>query len=151
MHAEPGKRYLVDVNGQPFFIHGDTAWSIEVQLTRPQIRTYLDDRQAKGFTALMFQAIEHEFSSQSPRWKNAEGNLPFTSDGKFGSRVEAYWQLLDFIIAEANRRGMVCIVNPAYLGFGGGSQGWTKELQAASNDRPESYGMFLGAAIAAVA
>ena len=143
MHAEPGKRYLVDVNGQPFFIHGDTAWSIAVQLTRPQIRTYLDDRQAKGFTALIFEAIEHEFSSQSPHWKNAEGNLPFTSDGNFSSRVEAYWQVVDLIIAEANRRGMVCIVNPAYLGFGGGSQGWTEELQAASNADLQSYGTFL--------
>ena len=131
LHVEAGKRHLVNARGQPFFIHGDTPWSIEVQLTRPQILAYLDDRQAKGFTALMFQAIEHEFSSQAPPWKNAEGHQPFSSDGNFGARVEAYWQLLDFVIAEANRRSIVCIVHPAYLGFGGGNEGWSEEVQAA--------------------
>ncbi len=143
MRVEAGKRHLVNARGQPFLIHGDTPWSIEVQLTRPQILAYLDDRQAKGFTALMFQCMEHEFSSQDPPWKNAEGHQPFSTAGSFGARVEAYWQLLDFVIAEANQRSIVCIVHPAYLGFGGGNEGWSKEVQQASEADLHAYGAFL--------
>jgi hypothetical protein len=141
--ARPGLRYLVDAMNRPFMLHGDTPWSIGAQLSRSQVITYLDDRRDKGFNAIMFNAVEHEFTSQSPRWKNAEGNVPFSPDGNFGARVEAYWQLIDFIVDEANRRGIVCLCFPAYLGFGGGSQGWTSELLAESKADLADYGAWL--------
>ena len=124
-------------------LHGDTPWSIGVQLTRAQIATYLDDRQAKGFNAIMFNAVEHEFSSQSPRWRNVEGNVPFSPDGNFGTRVDAYWQLIDLVVNEANRRGIVCLMFPAYLGYGGGSQGWTSEVLAESIADLSAYGVWI--------
>ncbi len=65
------------------------------------------------------------------------------SAGNFGAPVEAYWQLVDHVINEANRRGMVCVVHPAYLGYGGGSQGWTSEVLAESNTDLHSYGVWL--------
>jgi hypothetical protein len=114
-----------------------------VQLTRSQITTYLDDRQTKGFNAIMFSAVEHEFSSQTPPWKNAEGNVPFSPQGNFGTRLDPYWQLIDYIIAEANQRGIVCIVHPAYLGYLGGSQGWTAEVLAESTSDLFNYGAWL--------
>jgi hypothetical protein len=91
----------------------------------------------------MFEAIEHEFSSQTPRYRNAEGNVPFAPMTNFSSRVEAYWQLVDYIISGANQRGIVCIVHPAYLGFGGGSQGWTAEVLAETNANLQNYGAWL--------
>ncbi len=39
-----GKRYLEDAAGQPFLIHGDTAWSLIAQLAREDAEAYLQDR-----------------------------------------------------------------------------------------------------------
>lgn len=150
---ESGKRYIVDSAGGPFFIHGDTPWSIEVQLTHSQIDTYLNDRQAKGFTAILFEAMEHLFSSQSPPWRNAQsGAIPFTSTTSsscsWTSRVETYWQTVDYIVAGARARGMACFITPAYLGFGGGSggsgdQGWNGAVMNATATDLQAYGAFL--------
>lgn len=136
-------RYLVDAKDEPFLLHGDSPWSISVQLTREQILTYLDTRQAQGFTALLFSAVEHEFSSQWPRWRNVEGEVPFRPQGNFGAPLEPYWQLIDFVVEQANQRGMVCIVQPAYLGYAGGSQGWTAEVLAESRNDLRRYGQWL--------
>ncbi len=112
-------------------------------MNNSQITTYLNDRQSKGINAILFNAIEHHFSSQSPPWLNATGSLPFNPYSDFASRVADYWQVIDYIVSEANARGIVCIINPAYLGFGGGQEGWTAELQAESATDLASYGAWL--------
>ena len=53
LHTEAGKHYLVDAQGKPFLIHGDTAWSLMVQLTDAEVDQYLDDRKAKGFNTIL--------------------------------------------------------------------------------------------------
>ncbi len=153
LRIEPGKRYLLDSAGRPFFIHGDTPWSIEAQLTHAQIDTYLNDRASKGFTALLFQCMEHYFSSQTPPWRNAQSSIdPFTtttaSSCSWTSRVETYWQTMDYIVGGAKSRGMVCFITPAYLGFGGGAggssdQGWNGAVVNANAADLQSYGAFL--------
>jgi Protein of unknown function (DUF4038) len=57
--VETGKRYLVDAAGKPFFINGDSPWSLMVQLTREQADQYLEDRRLKGMNAVMAELIEH--------------------------------------------------------------------------------------------
>lgn len=132
---------LIDQAGSPFMLHGDACWSICVQLTRAQIDTYLNNRQAKGFTALLFNLIESVNSSQSPRYRNAEGNDPFTTMTDFTTPNDAYWQLIDYIFAGAKARGMVCIVNPAYLGLF--DEVWGNQVNGSSDGALQSYGVFL--------
>lgn len=146
-------RHLTKPDGTPFFVHGDTPWSIEVQLTHAQVDTYLNDRAAKGFTALLFEAMEHLFSSQTPPWRNAQSGVdPFTtttaSSCSWTSRVESYWQTVDYIVAGAKSRGMACFITPAYLGFGGGAggsgdQGWNGAVVNANAADLQAYGAFL--------
>ena len=136
-------RYLQDALAAPFFVHGDACWSIEVQLTRTQIDTYLNDRQTKGFTALVFEAMEHYFSDNTPVWSNREGNTPFTDMADFSTTNESYWQLVDYIVAGAKARDMVCIINPAYAGWQGGSEGWNTTTQAQNATQLQNYGTFL--------
>lgn len=154
LKVSPDKRYFVGANGRPFLIIGDAAWSLEVQLTRQQIEIYLNDRQAKGYTAVVFECMEHRFSSNTPIWQNAEGNIPFitmtASSATFESQVNAYWQLVDYVVNTCLARGLLCLIFPAYLGFNGGAglatdEGWNGAVQAASSGNLQSYGAFLGA------
>lgn len=136
-------RYLVDANGRPFLIHGDTGWSIAVQLTTAQIDTYLDARRSQGFTAILFNAIEHYFSSQSPAYQNVSGIEPFTSTTDWSVQTEAYWTRVDYIVNGCKTRNMACFIAPGYLGYGGGSEGWTSEVNSNTTGHLQSYGAFL--------
>lgn len=109
---------------------------------------YLDDRQRRGFNGILFNVIEHFFSSNKPFYRNAEGHDPFAPMTHFASSNAAYWQLVDYVVDGCARRGIVCLLAPAYLGFGGGSsspndQGWNSEVNAASNAELQRYGAFL--------
>lgn len=149
-------RYLEEPNGSAFFIHGDTPWSIVVQLGQTgspsQLKTYMDTRHAQGFNTIMFNMIEHYFSSQTPFYEDVAGNVPFVGMDHdtvdFSQPVEAYWARVDTIFDEALLRGMLIIAFPAYLGFGGGAnspndQGWDSAVDAASNANLQAYGVFL--------
>jgi hypothetical protein len=136
-------RYLIQANGTPFFIHGDTPWSIVVQLTEAQINTYLYDRAAKGINAIMFNAIERKFSSQSPAYRTVGGYDPFTSMTDFASPNENYWKVVDYIVNKALELNILCIINPAYWGYGGGSEGWWTELNAETAGDLQTFGTFL--------
>ena len=41
VHVSENNRYLEDAGGNPFLLHGDTAWSIILQLTREEAEEYL--------------------------------------------------------------------------------------------------------------
>ncbi len=137
-------RYLETARGGPFLMNGDTPWSIAVQLTHAQIDTYLDDRKAKGFNAILFNMIEHYHSSQSPAYENAQSSAnPFTTMTDFSSPNETYWTTVDYIVNGCKDREMICMAQPAYLGFNGGSQGWDSEVDAESDADLEDYGEWL--------
>ena len=54
-----GGRYLVDQDGKPFLVVGDSAWSLIVQLGDADIDRYLEDRQKRGFNSIIVSLIEH--------------------------------------------------------------------------------------------
>src|SRR5690606_38242971 len=59
VEAGPGLRHLVDAEGKPFFLHGDAAWSLIAQLNDDDAATYLEDRRARGFNAVLVNLLEH--------------------------------------------------------------------------------------------
>ncbi len=148
LRVHASRRFLVDSAGQPFFLHADASWSIAVQLTRAQIDDYLDDRQRRGFNGILFNVIEHYFSSNRPFYLNVEANDPFVPMTRFTSPNPAYWQLVDYVVEGCARRGIVCLLAPAYLGVGGGSsspndEGWDSEVNNARDADLQRYGVFL--------
>lgn len=142
LHVGGGKRYLVDATDTPFFVNGDTPWSLIVQLTREQVDEYLEDRRAKGVNTILVNLIEHEFAADPP--KNAYGEGPFTTPGDFGTPNERYFDHADYVINKAAQSGILVMLTPAYVGYGGGSQGWYRELQANGTAKLRGYGQYLG-------
>ena len=95
----------------------------------------------------MFEAIERLYSSQSPPYKNALGEQPFTllSPVSWTSRVEAYWAHVDYIVNAAKARGIACFITPAYMGFGNNTNGdgWVTDTDAAIAADLQNYGAYL--------
>jgi hypothetical protein len=146
-HAFPlavkrGKRYLVDAAGRPFLIHGDTAWSLIAQLTREDVVLYLDDRRARGFNTLLVNLIEHAFATNAPA--NAYGEPPFLTPGDYSTPNGAYFRHADWVLRRAAERGLLVLLTPSYLGWGGGSSGWYDAMAANGTAPLRRYGEYLG-------
>jgi hypothetical protein len=143
-------RYLVQANGTPFLLVGDGLWELEVMArSTADVDTILANRAAKGDTAFIMEAFEHEYSDNTPKWAMASNSaIPFTTTANDGtmswtSRTAAYWTFVEYIVAKAKALGMAVIINPCYMGLGG-SDGWLTALGAAADSDLDSYGAFFG-------
>ena len=142
LRVSADRRHLEDQEGRPFMVVGDTAWSLVAQLSSDDIERYLDDRARRGFNAVIVNLIEHKFASNAPATRH--GVAPFLSQGDFKRPNPAYFDFAYRAIAHAARRGVSVWLCPAYLGWGGGDEGFFKEIKAAGPDALRSYGEFVG-------
>lgn len=71
-------RYLIDAQGSPFPIFGDSAWWAAFNLSVTDQNTYLADRLAKGFNSTLLTSIEHNGTLNKPPL-DFVSNLPFTN------------------------------------------------------------------------
>ncbi len=148
--AGPTGRYLVGADGQPVFVNGDTAWSILVSVSMGDATLYLDDRRARGFNAVIVNAIEHLFAPDPPR--TIDGIEPFQRPGDLTVPNEAYFGRIDRLLELARERGITVFLAPLYLGyhdphypgFGGRAEGWHGEVLDGGPKACRSYGAYLG-------
>ena len=135
-------RYVVDQNNRPFFINGDTAWSLIVQLSQTNAGAYLSDRALKGFNLVLVNLIERKFATNAPA--NLAGQAPFTAPGNFNNPNEAYFAHADWVINKAAEKGVIVLLAPLYLGYQCGGEGWCNEVKASSLKTMRSYGRYVG-------
>ncbi|MBL9140213.1 MAG: glycoside hydrolase family 140 protein [Verrucomicrobiales bacterium] len=144
LRVSENRRYLVTTEGKPFFYLGDTTWELFHRLNREEVLRLLENRSARRFNVLQSVAIAELDGHIDP---NPYGHLPFVDlDVTRPALVEGpandYWDHVDFIVAEANRRGI-------YIGF---LPTWGRYWRDTSNNqRPlftaanaEAYGEWLG-------
>ena len=134
-------RFLTDQNNKPFFMVGDAAWSLVAQLNNTDIDYYLKNRYQKGFNTILVNVIEHKFATHAPA--NIDNVKPFTSS-VFTTPNEPYFARVDYAVSSAAQRGMVVLLDPLYLGWDCGSEGWCQEVQAASTSDLTSWGQYVG-------
>lgn len=142
MRLSPDRRYLIGPDGAPVFIAGDAGWSLFVQPTLEDANLYLTDRAAKGFNLVLANLIDAKFASKAPR--NIYGEAPFTRAGDFTTPNEAYFARADAIIRMAGEKGITLLLDPVYLGWQCGDQGWCREVQAATMSQMRFWGRYLG-------
>jgi hypothetical protein len=139
--AESG-RFLVDQKGAPFLVVGDTAWSLIAQLAEKDIDRYLEDRSKRRFNSVIVNLIEHRFCTAPP--KTRAGLAPFQKAGDFSTPNPDYFAFAHSVVKKANDRGIVVWLFPAYLGYGGGDEGFFGEMKAGGRARLRAYGRFVG-------
>lgn len=144
LKVSENKRFLVTEMGQPFFWLGDTAWELFHRLNREQAIQFLDNRAAKKFNVLQSVAIAELEGHTDP---NAYGHLPFVDLDVTKPAIQEgpqndYWDQVDFIVTEANKRGIYIGFLPTWGRFWHDSNNDRKPLFNASN--AEIYGEWLG-------
>ena len=120
-----------------FVLVSDTAWNLVQELSREQIKEYLDIRAAQGFTMVQFIATGHDFRPQ-----RHYGWTPF--DGKDFSKPKVvsgpdndWWDYIEWIIDELEKRHMYAGLLPM----------WRQDFhdgRIAGETACEAYGRFLG-------
>ncbi len=133
-------RHLEDQAGIPFFINGDTPWSLIVGLTKAEAEVYLEDRRSRGFNAIVVNLIEHKFGGPA----NRDGELPFSNGNIFTEPNEAYFQHADWVINKAAEKGLLVVLTPVYIGYKCDIEGWCQEMLATSLNDLQGYGNYIG-------
>jgi hypothetical protein len=136
-------RYLEDQDGVPFFVHGDTPWSLTHNLTYEEAAAFLDDRRTRGFNSLIISAPDaygpdgrHDYPP------DRYGNQPFLNDD-LTEPNEAYWAQVDRVLEKAEEEGFLVFFFPMYLGCC--DDGYLGLLQQNGVDRARRYGRWIGA------
>ncbi|HEY3855870.1 MAG TPA: glycoside hydrolase family 140 protein [Verrucomicrobiae bacterium] len=107
LRVSDNHRFLVTADGKPFFWLGDTAWEIFHRLNREEAVNYLDNRAKKNFTVIQAVAIAEFDGNTEP---NFYGKLPLIDQDPTRPDPAGYWDHVDYIVREANQRGL-------YVGF----------------------------------
>jgi len=129
--------YLVHQEDRPYFYHADTAWTVAKKLKLEEVSEYLDDREARGSTAIHV----HAFSKEQGPLADREGREPFSPPGDIRKPNEAYRRGLDRIIEAARSRGMLVSLSAIWIRWGGRDrEGWRHNL---TDENARDYGRFL--------
>jgi hypothetical protein len=154
----PGKRYLVDQNGTPFPILGDSGWEIITTLDTSDAQQYLEDRKARGFNSVPLELIDNIYTA-SPTGQNAYGELPFlkaqdgtaytsstTQSPDFSTPNPAYWAHADTLLNLVASYGFMILLYPEWLGNPIGDpaqEGYYNALVNSSSAVRQGYGAFV--------
>jgi Protein of unknown function (DUF4038)/Putative collagen-binding domain of a collagenase len=134
LKVSPNHRYLVDANGKPFFVLGDTPWFLQ-KLRIEHVRRVMDDRKAKGFNTLFLEILD---DSAMPS-RDAQGHVAFRPEKDITKPVEAYWHYADTVMDEAAKRGFFVIMSDLWYGAGNGL--WMHHV---TPENARTYGHYLG-------
>lgn len=153
LRVSDNHRFLVTEDGQPFFWLGDTAWELFHRLSRAEAIQYLDTRAQQHFNVIQAVALAELDGVDTP---NAEGDLPLidrdpsrpaVTPGDDPNDPEAYdyWDHVDFIIDQANRRGLRIGLLPTWGAWVvGAHRTGSREKVVFNVDNARAYGEFLG-------
>ncbi|MGC4044314.1 MAG: glycoside hydrolase family 140 protein [Armatimonas sp.] len=131
-------RSLLKADGTPFFYLADTAWELFHRLDRKQADRYLATRARQGFTVIQAVALAELDGLTAP---NPYGHLPLRNLDPL-QPVEEYFRHVDWVVAQAERRGLYIGMVPTWgdkwnLKWGPGPEIFTPE-------NTEKYGEWIG-------
>ena len=130
---------LTLADGTPFFYLADTAWELFHRTTRQEALLYLDTRAAQGFNVIQAVLLSELDGIGTP---TPQGHRPLRDQDVLKPDTMAgpdndYWDHADYIISEANHRGMRVALLPSW-----GSYWHDSDILNEHNAR--AYGRFLG-------
>ena len=143
LKASANRRYLVDQNGVPVLIMGDSPQSMVVNLTTAQMATYMADRQARGFNTILVDVLVTTYTAGNASGTTYDGIAPFTSgsspaDYDLSTPNPAYFARLDTLVSMAATDGLLVMLDPIETG------GWLTTLENNTPMKAFNYGAYLG-------
>jgi hypothetical protein len=144
LKASSDGRYLVDKNGAPFLMVGDSPHTLICNLTTSDAALYLSNRASNGINTLWVELLCTTYVSGRPNGSLIDGTtVPFTNTLAGGyydltSPNESYWSHVDLIVNMAATNGIQLLLDSLETGD------WTSAALANGTNRCRQYGQYLG-------
>ncbi len=131
-------RYLLDQNGNPYMIVGDSPHSLAVNLTEAQADQYFADRQSFGINAAWMQVLVNSYAGGRADGTTYDGIGPFTSPNDFSTPNPVYFQRLHNMVNSAAQHGVTVFLDPME------TAGWQSQYESNGVTKDFNFGVFLG-------
>src|SRR5438046_5355544 len=138
LKAGANGRYLVDQNGTPTLLVGDSPHSLFVNLSPHQADTYFANRASYGINAVWVEVLCNSYTAGRPDGSTYDGIIPFTTPGDMSTPNPAYFRRVDQMVRLAANHG-IQIVMDAFE-----TAGWMPFLEQNGFQKAFRYGKFLG-------
>jgi hypothetical protein len=99
-------RIIQHEDGTGFFWMSDTAWYLSKRLKDEEVVAYLNNRKSKGFNVVQMSIPNRKIH------QNVYGNKAF--NGSYSKPNKDFWKHIDYIINEAEKRGMYIGLLPTW-------------------------------------
>ena len=143
LQASPNNRYLVDQNGTPFLIMGDSPQALVGNLGPTNMASYMADRQRLGFNALWVNLLCDTYTFCNANGTTFDGVAPFTSGSDpssydLSTPNSAYFSRVDNMLNLAATHNLVVFLDPIETG------GWLVTLENNGTTNAFNYGVYVG-------
>ena len=135
----PTGRYLVDRNGRPFLIVGDSPQALIADLSTSQAAGFLADREAAGFNSMWINLLCDTYTGGRADGTTYDGIAPFTTPGDLATPNPAYFARASAMIRLAGQHRIEVFLDPIETG------GWLTVLRDNGTAKAYAYGRYLGA------
>jgi hypothetical protein len=112
LKSAEGGRYLVDQNGAPFLIAGESPQALMVNLSEKDAELFFANRQSHGFNAVWINLLCRKGTGGRADGSTYDGLLPFERADDFTGPREAYFARCDRMIRLAEKHGLLVILDP---------------------------------------
>jgi len=134
----PTGRYLVDRNGHPFLIAGESPQAMIGDLSLADAELFFANRQGHGFNTVWINLLCASYTGCNAIGSTFDGIVPFTVANDLSTPNEAYFARADQILQLAAKYGFLVLLDPAETGS------WLTVLQSNGAAKCRAYGQYLG-------
>ncbi|MGO8958213.1 MAG: DUF4038 domain-containing protein [Streptosporangiaceae bacterium] len=133
-------RYLLDQNGRPYMIVGDSPQSLIDELSGSEANAYFANRHAHGINSAWINLLCDQYTGCRANGRTYDGIKPFrgTSPDPFANPNPAYFRRAAAMIKLAAAHGITVFLDPAETG------GWLSEIDQAGARNDFKYGVYVG-------
>lgn len=119
LRVHAGGQYFQQADGAPFFWLGDTAWLLTQKLNREEVKTYFENRRAKGFNVVQLcvvQFLNDKSIYGSPALVGENITKLNATPGSSPSDPAQYdyWDHVDYVIDTAAANGIYVAIAPVW-------------------------------------
>lgn len=132
-------RYLVDQDGDPYLLVGDSPQCITANLSLADMNRFFADRERQGFNAMWVDMLCGPYTGGRRDFSTYDGIRPFTQPGDLSSPNPDYFARVDSMVSLAARYGITLLLQPAETGS------FRDLLRSNGTAKDFAYGAYVGA------
>ena len=110
------KRYLVDEDGNPWMMNGDSPQCMPANLSVADMEYFFANRAGHGFNTAWVNLICGPYTYGRKDASTYDGITPFTTKDDVATPNPAYWARMDTMVDLAKKYGITLLLDPAETG-----------------------------------